>query len=60
MRTSYLKAESILVVHVQDSGAGIAQEELDKLFTHYGKLQTSAKMNQEGVGLGLTIVKQIV
>ena len=30
------------------------------LFTRFGKLQRTASINSEGLGLGLTIVKQIV
>ena len=33
---------------------------MKKLFNRFGKLQRTAKMNSEGIGLGLTIVKQIV
>ena len=49
-----------LIVHVQDSGVGIAQEEMSKLFTRFGKLHRTAKQNSEGIGLGLTIVESIV
>ena len=48
------------MVHVKDNGVGIAQEDLSKLFTRFGKLHRTADMNHEGMGLGLTIVKQIV
>ena len=48
------------MVSVRDSGVGIAPEDMKKLFNRFGKLQRTAKMNSEGIGLGLTIVKQIV
>ena len=47
-------------VKVKDTGVGIDREDLGKLFTRFGKLQRTADINHEGVGLGLTIVKQIV
>ena len=50
----------MLVIHVKDTGSGIAEEDFAKLFTRFGKLQRTAEMNSEGIGLGLTIVKQIV
>ena len=48
------------MLHVEDSGAGISKEDAPKLFTRFGKLQRTAKMNADGVGLGLTIVKEVV
>ena len=48
------------MVHVEDTGAGILAEDFPKLFTRFGKLQRTAEMNHEGIGLGLTIVKQLV
>ena len=51
---------NFLVIHVKDSGVGIAQEDFSKLFTRFGKLQRTASVNDDGIGLGLTIVKKIV
>ena len=49
-----------MTVHVQDNGAGIEPDDIEKLFSRFGKLHRTAKLNHEGIGLGLTIVKQIV
>lgn len=49
-----------LELSVQDTGAGIAAEDLGRLFTRFGKLHRTADANHEGIGLGLNIVKQIV
>ena len=49
-----------LIVQVRDTGTGIASEDLTKLFSRFGKLHRTANLNHEGIGLGLTIVKQIV
>ena len=38
----------------------MAPEDFPKLFTRFGKLHRTAEMNSEGIGLGLTMVKQIV
>ncbi len=43
-----------------DTGTGIAQEDFPKLFSRFGKLHRTAEMNNEGIGMGLTIVKQII
>ena len=44
---------------VQDTGIGIRKEDIDKLFTLFGKLKVSNNINQNGVGLGLTISKKL-
>ena len=49
-----------MIVHVQDSGVGIEAEDIPKLFSKFGKLHRTADINSEGIGLGLTIVKQII
>ena len=52
--------ENLLVLHVEDTGVGIMSQDFPKLFSRFGKLQRTASINSEGIGLGLTIVKQIV
>ena len=49
-----------LHIHVKDSGKGIAQEDMQRLFTRFGKLQRTAESNSEGIGLGLEIVRTII
>ena len=49
-----------LMVSVKDTGNGILGSEIPKLFSRFGKLHRTAEMNNEGIGLGLTIVKGIV
>lgn len=46
-----------LFIDVIDSGSGIAKEDMSLLFTRFGKLQRTANINNEGIGLGLNIVK---
>ena len=52
--------DHLLIVHVKDTGAGIARKDFPKLFTRLGKLQRIAMMNSDGIGLGLIMVRQIV
>ena len=47
-------------MHVEDTGVGISAADLPLLFSRFGKLHRTAELNNEGIGLGLTIVKQIV
>lgn len=57
---AYLSESKTLIGQVRDTGAGIAAEDLPQLFSRFGKLHRTASMNHEGIGLGLTIVKEIV
>jgi len=51
------ESAGVLQCWVQDSGAGIEQERLAKIFE---KLETDQQPEKRGMGLGLAIVKQIV
>ena len=55
----YERENNMLTIEVQDTGVGIAPEDFPKLFTRFGKLHRTAKMNSGGIGLGLTLVKAI-
>ena len=57
VRADYNFSKSMLRLSVQDSGAGIDPVELPNLFSRFGKLQRSANLHSEGLGLGLKIVK---
>lgn len=45
---------------VSDTGRGIPKQELKNIFLPFHQLQTSMLQSQSGVGLGLTIVKELV
>lgn len=48
----------LVVVEVKDTGIGIPEDELPRLFSEFGRLRGSRRI--EGTGLGLFIVKTIV
>ena len=50
----------MLKVRVVDTGKGITQDEMTKLFTQFGKLLRTSEMNSEGIGLGLMICDNLV
>jgi signal transduction histidine kinase len=47
-------------IAVADEGCGIAEENLDRLFTRYGRITQPGQPSPPGIGLGLLIVKTIV
>ena len=55
----YDNSEDILTTSVEDSGIGIKEEDMPKLFTLFGKVKESNSHNPTGVGLGLTICKKL-
>ena len=50
----------ILRVMVEDTGIGIAKENIDKLFQKFERFDLQKNRNIEGTGLGLNIVKNFV
>ena len=53
------KEEGNLIISVIDTGVGIPQEKLTQLFTPFNKILNNRDLNKEGVGLGLTISKNL-
>ncbi|MDE7257838.1 MAG: response regulator, partial [Lachnospiraceae bacterium] len=49
-----------LLVSVQDTGQGIREEDLDKLFGSFQQVDSKKNRGKEGTGLGLSISKQLV
>ena len=47
------------MIYVQDDGEGIKLEDKSKLFKLFGKLESEEGVNNQGIGLGLNICKQI-
>lgn len=47
-------------IAVSDNGIGIKKEDIPKIFDKFSQIETSLKRNNGGVGLGLTITKQLI
>ena len=56
----YNSDEDLLQVQVKDDGCGIRNDEMEKLFSLFGRIDRTEKANIEGIGMGLTICKRIV
>ena len=48
-----------LIFEVEDSGQGIKEADLDKLFESFQQVDSKRNRNQEGTGLGLAISKRL-
>ncbi len=57
---SLTKTDTDAVITVRDTGMGIAESELDQLFSRFFRASTATRNAVPGVGLGLTITKAIV
>jgi len=52
--------EKYVDISVEDTGAGIPPESLDEIFDRFHQVQMREKVNSEGIGIGLAIVKSLV
>jgi len=52
-------AQGKIRIEVWDTGAGIPEEGLDKIFTEFSQLEDPERDRSEGIGLGLAIVKRL-
>ena len=48
------------VVRVEDSGIGIADDQLEGIFQLFRQVDTSLERSRSGLGIGLTLVKRLV
>jgi len=54
------RSKSLLTFAVNDSGIGIAADEIDKLFQKFSRAEAVSRVHTGGSGLGLFIAKKIV
>ena len=52
-------AEDTVAISVEDTGIGIAKEDIPKLFKQFSEIDTSAANAPKGTGLGLFLSKQL-
>ncbi len=53
-------ASAALMIEVTDTGVGIREEDLPKLFQEFVQIRTAAERSHEGTGLGLALTKRLV
>ncbi len=52
--------EELITFRVEDTGCGIKEEDLGKIFEDFRQVDSKRNRSTEGTGLGLAIVKQLV
>ncbi len=57
---SFNRVTQSIITSVRDTGVGIKEEDIEKLFKFFGQATSSKNINRSGMGLGLTISKMIV
>ena len=60
IRTEDLAQEGSLLVSIQDTGKGIREEDLAKLFQKFQQIESAHENEEGGTGLGLAICKEIL
>lgn len=56
----YRKVKKDILFFVQDTGVGISNDNINKIFDRFYQVRSISQKKQEGTGLGLTICKAIV
>ncbi|MFZ6689248.1 sensor histidine kinase [Undibacterium sp. SXout11W] len=57
---SAIETEESIEIQIRDHGPGVPEEALDRLFDPYVRLDHGRQQNQTGLGLGLSIARDIV
>ena len=52
--------EKMIYIEVEDRGIGIPEDQLDKIFDKFYRIESKDGMESTGTGLGLTVVKDIM
>ena len=57
--TKYYLKDRVQII-IEDNGIGIEQEEINRIFDRFHKVDKSRSVDKNGTGLGLSIVKNII
>jgi len=52
--------EAFLVITVSDTGQGMTEEQVEKLFDEYSRFNQEANRSTEGTGLGMSITRKLI
>ena len=54
-----MPAENKIIINVSDSGIGIKQEDMGKLFSAFQQIESGITRKYDGTGLGLSISRKL-
>jgi two-component system sensor histidine kinase/response regulator len=54
------REQNLAIFQIEDTGIGIAEEQIPLLFQKFQQLETVYQRNYEGTGLGLALTKQLI
>ncbi|RZI85058.1 MAG: PAS domain S-box protein [Rubrivivax sp.] len=57
--TAQAEGQAHFRIEVEDSGPGIADDAMDKLFLEYSQIDSAVHRHHEGTGLGLALVRRL-
>ncbi|NQU35828.1 MAG: response regulator [Bacteroidetes bacterium] len=60
IRVQVKKSDKEIKIIVSDTGIGISEEDIPKLFEEFSRIKTSETRNISGTGLGLSITKKMI
>jgi len=59
IKVSYINKDELLLINVVDTGIGLNQQQMDKIFDPFTQADTSTTRQYGGTGLGLYLSKQL-
>jgi signal transduction histidine kinase len=60
VRVTSVRRSSGLAISVSDTGHGIAPEDIPKVLSPFGQVESKVRRKQEGTGLGLPLARELV
>ncbi|MEZ5196834.1 MAG: ATP-binding protein [Bacteroidales bacterium] len=60
VHVKYIMDNNLLCIKVKDSGIGIPENELQRIFDRFYQVESSSRIHSAGTGIGLSLTREIV